>query len=230
MGFRGFIASLGIVLALVGCGGEGGQQEPAGSGGKSSCGGCGDKPPPTRTNPIGWDESTPFGVTPAEAFGAVAGSCSASLKWEYASEGNFSIVEPPAGSTDVTVTVAFDEASASFEDCAAASFQCNRSITAEAQLTVASADGAFADEGSVHVTYVPGGAVSQFDLRVLADDLGGTLTVSSNEKDSESSLTYRVLAMGSACQGEISLGLFIPHEDGRGGIGFDGQLGSWSGK
>jgi len=127
------------------------------------------------------------------------------------------------------VTVTFDESSARYQDCVGSSFQCTRSITADAQLKVTSADGAFADGGSVPVTFLPGAIVPGIYLRVRAEDLGGALSISSNQEGSESSLTYEVMAMGSACQGELSLGLSIPNPDGHGMTSFDGAFGSWSG-
>jgi hypothetical protein len=162
--------------------------------------GCGDRSPGTNATPVAWNETTPLGVTPAEAFAAVAGSCTAPLKWEHVAEGSFSQVEPPTGSTDVTVAVAFHEGTAGFVDCADCSLQCTRSITASAHVTVTSADGAFADEGDADVVYTSAAVAPRIELRVPVDDLGGSWTIASSKKGSESSLTYRVMAMGSACQ------------------------------
>jgi hypothetical protein len=217
MGYRGFAALLGVSQALFGCGSDGGEGAPEGQ----PCG-CGDKLPQTNGRSVAWDVKTPLGVTPAEAFAAVTGSCTAPLEWEHISEGSFSQVEPPTGSTDVTVEVAF-YGTAGFVDCAHGSLQCTRSITAYARVTVTSADGAFADEGDVEVVYTSADVAPRIDLRVPGGVLGGSLTITSSEKHSESSLTYRVTAMGSACQGQLTLG------HGRGVTSFDGELGSWSG-
>lgn len=176
------------------------------------------------TESVSWDESTDIGVSPADAFSSVPGSCTALLKWD-ATGFNLISSTPASGETEITVTVEVDKESATISKSIPASSLCPASLRATAHVQLQTADDAFRDDWNTILIYDEGFGFRPIILSRNIADHEGSFSVVINENEN-AQLSYTLDGGGSDCSGKIEL--YIDGHDGGIGYGFGGLFGSWS--
>jgi hypothetical protein len=226
MKFRGWLLVVG--LCVMSCGGN--DPAPPGSAGASKgSGGSGNQTGSgvscSETKPVGWDEQTSLGVSPAQAFASLAGECTAALSWDATSSDNL-IVSPESGSSDVTVTVTLDQGSARV----VLPVSCGRwenppSMQVDAHVHLESKDGSFVFDADVPAQY-GGGALAALSFSVSSADLGGNLSIQPKDPGTSVQLSFTVDPLGNDCVGTVNLDTAMSMPGG--GFGASGVFGSWS--
>jgi hypothetical protein len=234
------------LLLMVGCGDgspEGDLSSSAGSmgggGGSNKTGGgtgggisalgppCGSPSPMPVA--VGWNEQTALGVSPAEAFMALVGTCSSPLKWDASRDGDYLAVSPASGTSQLTVTVTADESSVRFTPEAAGGVLalCKAKLSVDASVHLETDDGTFVADGTANVAY-DGTNYTPLNFTVPLEQLGGTLSIQPKTKGTGVALSFDVGPIGKGCAGEVRMETAAALPGGHGAVGTSGTFGSWS--
>jgi hypothetical protein len=159
-------------------------------------------------SPIGWNDITPLG-SPAGTFGDAAGTCTAPLILETASES----LTPASAQTEMTVTLTVDESSAVYgtrESVADTEDEyATTALAVSGMVKLATADGVLVDEGPVTLTVFNISGDELLNLEVPFESIGGTLAFTpEDENHTPLSLQYRMSPPGRECSGEV---VFMEH-------------------
>jgi hypothetical protein len=183
--------------------------------------------------PIGWTEKSKTGVSPADVFGEVAGTCQAPFQWDGTGWGDTLVVNPVSGESTIEVTIEIDEASAVFikskpeESNSGIKPPCPDSFEASARVSLATEDGAFKENKTVTITYSDGDRMPRIDFSVSAENLSGTLAIEPSD-NWEVSLNTQIMPIQRECAGSIGLSANrrIDKKTGEGVA--QGDFASWS--
>ena len=175
--------------------------------------------------PVGWDDQTPLGMSPAEAFSALGGTCTTALTWDSTPEDDLDVV-PPSGTSNVRVKVDVDHESVMLitPDSSAPSY-CTPSLQVKAAVHVDTDDGTFAESATAQVRHDASG-LGSVTFMENASDIGGALSVKPKHAGTSVQLSYEIGPFASGCVGDIRLETFS--SSGNMGTGSSGTFASWS--
>jgi hypothetical protein len=177
---------------------------------------------------VSWDAPSAIGVSPAEAFSALAGSCTATIVWDGSPSNGAAVIEPLRGQSTITVNVQLDPSSAVLVSSPVS--DCSSYLQAAASVRLETEDGNFLEEREVVVRYDAQSGAAPIRFEVRSSETSGSLSIEPVDGGGEVRLDYEVSPLTEGCAGRVLLSVSQTDATGAGGgsAASTGAFASWS--